>query len=277
MPTVSGQSNGVSKGGRSFKAHQIQFPEKGIYVGFLNQAFDFVRARPSLWIQASFWTLLLWFGPTTAHLIFKNPWLTTWPWSPPIENLPPSVKLLSNIQDYFISCFFSSVATCFTVGMGKMAILQYRKQEVTIGVLFSPLERFGAIYLVNFFTGIVAGLGLCFFVLPGLYLSGRLFFAPFFIGIDNCGFGEAISKSWKVSADYVFGILLIAAMSWFASVLGAVLFGVGLLMTMPVFGIVMGLTYATFREDGPRPKNSGYPDRSKRRRASEIPNEEPEL
>lgn len=92
--------------------------------------------------------------------------------------------------------------------------------------------------------------GLILFIIPGLYLSGRLMFAPYLSVEKNQGARKSIKESWEATRGNGWKIFWKAFVVGLFMMVGFLAFVVGALITYPVGFIVMVMLYREFFKNG---------------------------
>lgn len=93
-------------------------------------------------------------------------------------------------------------------------------------------------------------LGFMLLVLPGIYVMVALAFAELFLVLRNTTFVDAMKESQKLAHENFFGVLGMMIVCVMLAVSGALLIGLGLLVSIPVAVLV---PYCVFRRAGERP------------------------
>lgn len=136
----------------------------------------------------------------------------------------------------------------FLVGQIVMLGVYRAALLVTQGVSPDPgkafnLDRLGDYVIASVLYSIAVGIGLILCIIPGLILAVLFAFYPYFVLDQHKGAVESLSASWQlVSANFgsVLGLLVVAFLLF---ILGAILCGVGLLVTAPVALLMVAYGY----------------------------------
>ena len=93
-------------------------------------------------------------------------------------------------------------------------------------------------------TGVVVIVGLILLVIPGIYLAIRLQFYKFLI-VDKGDIGpiESLKESWKMTKGYAWNLFLFLILIALLNILGVILFGVGLFVTIPISLLSYAILY----------------------------------
>ena len=113
--------------------------------------------------------------------------------------------------------------------------------------LFSKYGNY-KIFLNYLIASIIAGvailIGLFLLVLPGIYFAIRLQFYKFLI-VDKEDIGPimALKESWRMTDNHAWNLFLFLILIALLNILGAILLGIGLFVTVPISMIAYALLY----------------------------------
>ncbi|MEK7581912.1 MAG: hypothetical protein AAB488_01115 [Patescibacteria group bacterium] len=98
--------------------------------------------------------------------------------------------------------------------------------------------------LASIASGIIVIVGLILLVIPGIYLAIRLQFYKFLI-VDKGDIGPimALKESWRMTNNHTWNLFLLLILVALLNILGAVLLGIGLFVTIPISIIAYTLLY----------------------------------
>lgn len=84
-------------------------------------------------------------------------------------------------------------------------------------------------------------IGIAAAVVPGLYFAARFGLAPFFVVGEGCGPFSALGRAGRSSRGHRPRLMLLCLLLLILNLLGAALFGLGLLFTLPVTALAGAL------------------------------------
>ena len=116
-------------------------------------------------------------------------------------------------------------------------------KPVDINDFFKGFDKFFPLFVVNLLVTFIIFLGLLLLIIPGIYFAVSYFFAHCFVWFYDVEATEAIRLSRKTVSGNFGQILLLCLILAAINFLGAMAFGVGLLITIPFSYIV---AYAAF-------------------------------
>lgn len=147
---------------------------------------------------------------------------------------------------FVISLFFNALTTVYTLRTtrdgGKVGLQHFRL----------PAIKFLKYAAVNVITSFAFTFGLFFFIIPGIYIMLRLFFAPFYVvDKDDASIGDALSWSWRTTSPYQLelfslGLVAILAVGGIEIVGGRLPFGLGNVLSILAQAFVLFAQVATY-------------------------------
>ncbi|MBT9253464.1 MAG: hypothetical protein KM296_07175 [Brockia lithotrophica] len=98
--------------------------------------------------------------------------------------------------EFSLQLLVNVLTSLFLGGFYAAFLAAVRGEPFGVGILFSRMGDFWKYLVAHFVVSLVFGLGLLFFVLPGIYLGVRLSFYPFAIADGNGVFDAPFTVSW---------------------------------------------------------------------------------
>lgn len=161
--------------------------------------------------------------------------------------------IIYGIVSYFPSIFIDDISVylvlslvCTILGLAlylgilKIALSLYDGKDTGLGDMFSTFPLLIKFIFATIIVYIIVIIGYILLIIPGIYLTIRLMFYPFFILEGNRAI-ESIEKSWgltkgKVLDLFIFGLVLIGIV-----ILGFIALMVGSFIAIPIS--ILGLTF----------------------------------
>lgn len=97
-------------------------------------------------------------------------------------------------------------------------------------------------------VGFIVGIGFIFLIIPGIYLGIRLMFFTYYIVDKNAGVVDSIKMSWELTRNGVINLFLLSILFLIVNFIGALLFGIGLAVTMPLTFLATAVLYRKFQK-----------------------------
>lgn len=218
----------------------------GIHWEFIGEAFNLIKANPGTWIGGGVAVIVIssvlgqigsLFGNMVAYGSLVGP-------SDP-TTFDGAKFFLALAVSIPISLLLQGVSTCLYAGMASMAGEQMQTGYVRLKIfdyMGNVIKTSGTTILY----WIIVSIGLLLFIVPGIYLAGRLTMAPYYSAIEGLGPMEALKKSWDTFENHAWSMFALIFVAGIVSALGVLACCVGLFYTFPVFSIVIGLTLVAF-------------------------------
>jgi uncharacterized membrane protein len=103
---------------------------------------------------------------------------------------------------------------------------------------WNEMFRHGNLFISYLFTSIVYGIGVAigfvFLIIPGFYVMLKYMFAPIIVVDKNVGIMESFKMSAKMTDGVKWKLLGLIILAILMNILGAIVFFVGLLVSIPV-------------------------------------------
>lgn len=138
-------------------------------------------------------------------------------------------------------------------GMFRMATTQLRGEEITLGHLFEAVDVLPSLLGAAVLVGLAVGAGTLCFVLPGLFIAALLMFVLPLIVDKHLNVGEAMRRSWNALKGDWFMAMLFFVVVGLIGASGALLFGIGVILTAPFAVLAVSVLYRDFFAYEPRP------------------------
>jgi len=151
----------------------------------------------------------------------------------------PNTAFLFNAIDFLVVQMF--------VSMGLIAWSLRASENVEgahLAHLWAP-QRYFKFLATSIVVTIIELIGFALLVVPGIIASVLLLFAPYIVMDRNLGPVEAIQRSFAVTKRHFWSVLLFLVAALAVNIGGALLFGIGLFVTIPVSVIAIAHAYRT--------------------------------
>jgi len=130
------------------------------------------------------------------------------------------------------------------LGLLRIALRLVDNKEPAIGDLFSATWPQAFAYIVAVILDwVIVAIGLAVLVIPGIYFAIRLSMIPFLIIEKGAGPIEALRGSWEITRGSGWNLFLFAVLLTIINALGAIVFVVGLLWTLPTSLVAFAFAY----------------------------------
>lgn len=140
-----------------------------------------------------------------------------------------------------LSLFGAFLSVWLTIGVFKINLGIVDGRPVAFSDLFSGIDRFWPFFGASILAGLLVALAGLLLVVPGLILAVYWLFVSFLVVDRNIGPLAAIGESFRLVQGSFWSVVGVLIVGFFLNVLGAMLFGIGLLLTVPLTSL--SLTY----------------------------------
>jgi uncharacterized membrane protein len=149
----------------------------------------------------------------------------------------------TGLQAFGMSLISGVVSSTFALGLAKI-YLRFRDGEMPLFEnLFDGLSRLHIYIAAMFVVGIAVSMGLLLLVGPGVIFLLRLWFVGFVVVDERVGPLEAIQRSWDMTRGSAMDLFMLFLLLLGLNLLGLIVFGVGLLVTVPISGLALANIY----------------------------------
>ena len=154
--------------------------------------------------------------------------------------LPLQGSTVGMIIAYLISLFISAI---FSVGYIKNLFQTMEGDEPQFSAYLQSFPKIFNMLMANILFGIAFFIGLCFLVIPGIYLYLRLQFFAQFIVDEDAGAVDSLKQSWALTNGKAMPLLMLLLTQLLLLVIGIILFGVGVFVTYPIAAMMSCYVY----------------------------------
>lgn len=157
----------------------------------------------------------------------------------------PSLALLP--FTLVLSLVSGAITTALMTGMSLAAIEDADTGTTKFETLFSGFKNFGNLIIGSILYTLAIYVGFLLCIVPGIYLTGALSLTLLIIIKEGANGVDGLKLSMERMKPYAFGMFGLALVAGICSALGLLACGFGLVVTWPIYSIVLGLTYRDFR------------------------------
>jgi hypothetical protein len=137
---------------------------------------------------------------------------------------------------------FYIVGQILTIGIINASLMVTRGERPEPGRAFST-QYLGQFIVGSILYGIIVGIGFILCVIPGIIAMILLAFYGFYILDQGMSGTEALSASYNLVKDNFGRVFLVLLVAFLINLVGALLCGIGLLVTAPICWIIVAYAY----------------------------------
>ena len=147
-----------------------------------------------------------------------------------IQNVPKEnvgLNLLACVLSGFIDALMMFLLIKFFIKI-------YNDQEVSVTGMFSEFKGFYNFFIIYTAINISAITGLILLIIPGLYVIATYVFAPYLCVDKGLGIQDSMQESERITKGNKLELLKFLSWIFIINAFGAVIFLVGLIITIPI-------------------------------------------
>lgn len=134
------------------------------------------------------------------------------------------------------------------MGLLKMTLRFVDGDKGELADLFSTFPLILKFLIASIAVGAVVMVGFCLLIIPGIYLSIRLYMFPWVLIDKDVGPFEAMRQSWEMTRGSCWNLFLLALLLGVINILGMIALFIGLLITVPLSIVAVGYAYRRLEE-----------------------------
>ena len=143
-----------------------------------------------------------------------------------------------------VNLILSIIAVIISYGTLKISIKLARNEKLVVSdmwnINFNAFLKYVVAYITYFL--IVFG-GLILLIVPGVVWAFKYIFLPYLVVDKNMKIKEAMKKSGEITYNCKIKIFILSVALAILNILGMLVFGLGVLVTLPITWIAMGYVY----------------------------------
>ena len=145
--------------------------------------------------------------------------------------MPIQQSVMGAIVINLISCIISCI---FALGYMKNIFQALDGDEPQFSAYGQQARKIITYLVANILMAIIVTLGLCLFIIPGIYLALRLQFYAALIVEDDAGIIESLQRSWEITRGQEMSLFMLMLAMIGICILGLILLGIGIFVAMPL-------------------------------------------
>ncbi len=153
------------------------------------------------------------------------------------------ISAVSSKFSFAGSFIFSAVAAPLSAGFAIVVFKLLNGKPFQFGDFFNGFNYFLPLFLASLAGGFLVSIGMVLLLIPGIYLAVGYMFTTFLIIDYRMEFWQAMETSRQIITKNWFAFFGFAFALFALNVLGALAFGVGLLVSIPVSACAAAIAY----------------------------------
>lgn len=158
------------------------------------------------------------------------------------------VNYVAALIGFLLSIYIAFVALNFYVNAARIG-KPYESLSEVLKVDFNQLAIF---FCVEVCYGLIVAIGTFLFIIPGIWLAVRLWYAPLLAATQGATFGEAIKGSWQITRGHFWELFLMGLTMIGISILGVCACFVGVFFAEVIIEFMLVVSFFILKsEDTP--------------------------
>ncbi len=158
------------------------------------------------------------------------------------------VNYVAALIGFLLSIYVAFVALNFYVNAARIG-KPYESLSEVLKVDFNQLAIF---FCVEVCYGLIVAIGTFLFIIPGIWLAVRLWYAPLLAATQGATFGEAIKGSWQITRGHFWELFLMGLTMIGISILGVCACFVGVFFAEVIIEFMLVVSFFILKsEDTP--------------------------
>ena len=153
---------------------------------------------------------------------------------------------LQQIEESLLDLIPLLLVGIFASSLMYMGAKQARHEQVQFRDLFAGFQCLLPLLIAGIAVVGAIALGSAILIVPGLYLCGCLCFVPILIIDKKMRPLDAVQTSWRTTRNHAWTTLGLLVVASIVLVGGFFVIGVGVLFTLPIFLVTIGIAYNEF-------------------------------
>jgi len=139
--------------------------------------------------------------------------------------------------------YYFGIATIYSYGVVHVFTKVARKKDFVFEETLLGFRTYSRAILSRLLVMLIVGLGLVLLLIPGIFLTCRLVFVPYLIMDKKHGVIESLKLSFYMTKGYFWTIFGMAILSFIIIMLGLVLLGFGILISLVWINTAFAVLY----------------------------------
>lgn len=152
-------------------------------------------------------------------------------------------------RSQLLSILLTFVQLFLSLGFIKVMLLLIDDAYVEVTDLFNNGKLFLSYFVAYFLYTIAVVIGFFLLVLPGIFIAVRFQFYPYFILEEQESSFTALKNSYYLTQDLTLELFLFGLAVIVLNMLGALLFGIGVIFTYPLTTMATAIIYKSLRKE----------------------------
>lgn len=164
------------------------------------------------------------------------------------KDMSDGYQFTFHVLELIQTIYYFAVTSIFGYGVVSIFLKVARKEKFEFEDIFDGFKTYSRAFLSNLFFTLLVVFGLILLLLPGIFLACRLIFVPFLIMDKKHGVKESLKISYYMTKGYFWTIFGMGILSFVVIILGFVLLGFGILISLVWINTAFAVLYNACEE-----------------------------
>ena len=156
---------------------------------------------------------------------------------------PDGFEITFTILELIQIIYYFGIASIYSFGVVHVFIKVARKKDFVFEETLSGFKTYKRALLSRLLVMLIVALGFVLLIIPGVFLVCRLAFVPYLIMDKKHGVKESLKLSFYMTKGYFWTILGMGILSFVVILLGIVLLGFGILISLVWINAAFAVLY----------------------------------
>ena len=156
---------------------------------------------------------------------------------------PDGFEITFTILELIQIIYYFGIASIYSFGVVHVFIKVARKKDFVFEETLSGFKTYKRALLSRLLVMLIVALGFVLLIIPGVFLVCRLAFVPYLIMDKKHGVKESLKLSFYMTKGYFWTILGMGILSFVVILLGIVLLGFGILISLVWINTAFAVLY----------------------------------
>jgi uncharacterized membrane protein len=164
----------------------------------------------------------------------------------------------SAILGIFVFAYSILIAGAIEYGVIFAYLKAARGNDLQVKDMFESFRNYWNAVLANLLVNVIVVIGLCIFVIPGIYFACKLAFTPYLVVDRKMAVIEAVKESWRMTGGHAWKVFLIGLLGIPIAIAGVICLGVGVIIAIMWITLAFASLYhAVSTSVAPAPQKTG--------------------
>jgi len=158
-------------------------------------------------------------------------------------------NFMTSILGTFVLLYLLFIVSPFKMSADLLYLKAIRKVEFEVKEIFDVFNIYLNVVLASLLSIAIIGIGIAFFLIPGIVFACRLAFVPFLVMDKKLDAVKAVEESWRLTKGFGWRIFWLYVVSFALIIAGAMVIGFGAIIAYIWICLAMAAFYQAVLEE----------------------------